>query len=107
MKTSFLRQVLRITAPVALFCCALGFGPSVPATAAPAQPVDQAAPSSGEAAYRLDTGDKVRVIVFDEDDLGGQFQIDDTGFIRLPLIGQLKAAESKRRSPMAISTSPG
>ena len=42
--------------------------------------------------YDLGTGDKVRVIVFGEQDLGGDFQIDDGGFIRLPLVGQLKAA---------------
>src|SRR5256885_3628890 len=52
------------------------------------EPVVHAADTS----YRLGTGDKVRVIVFDETDLGGEFQIDDGGFIRLPLIGQLKAA---------------
>ncbi|HEX3429955.1 MAG TPA: polysaccharide biosynthesis/export family protein [Rhizomicrobium sp.] len=45
-----------------------------------------------DSSYRLGTGDKVRVIVFDEEDLGGEFQIDDGGYIRLPLIGQLKAS---------------
>jgi protein involved in polysaccharide export with SLBB domain len=44
-----------------------------------------------DASYELGTGDKVRVIVFDEPDLGGDFQIDDGGFIRLPLIGQVRA----------------
>lgn len=44
------------------------------------------------ASYCLGTGDKARVIVFDEEDLGGEFQIDDAGYIRLPLIGPLKAA---------------
>ncbi len=34
----------------------------------------------------------MRVIVFGEDDLGGEFQIDEGGFVRLPLIGQLRAA---------------
>jgi polysaccharide export outer membrane protein len=53
---------------------------------------DQATQSESEPAYRLGTGDKVRVIVFGEDDLGGAFQIDDGGFIRLPLIGQLHAS---------------
>jgi protein involved in polysaccharide export with SLBB domain len=47
---------------------------------------------AADPSYRLGTGDKVRVIVFDETDLGGEFQIDDRGYIRLPLIGQLKAA---------------
>jgi len=42
--------------------------------------------------YRLGPGDKVRVTVYDETDLSGEFQVDDTGFVRLPLIGQTKAA---------------
>jgi protein involved in polysaccharide export with SLBB domain len=41
--------------------------------------------------YRLGPGDKVRVTVYDETDLSGEFQVDDTGFVRLPLIGQVKA----------------
>jgi protein involved in polysaccharide export with SLBB domain len=42
--------------------------------------------------YRLGTGDKVRVIVYGESDLGGEFQVDATGYARLPMIGQVKAA---------------
>lgn len=41
--------------------------------------------------YHLGTGDRIRVIVYGEDDLGGEFQIDATGQIRLPLIGEVKA----------------
>lgn len=42
--------------------------------------------------YRLGPGDKLRVTVFGEDDLSGEFQIDGTGFLRFPLVGQIKAA---------------
>lgn len=41
--------------------------------------------------YRLATGDKVHVIVYGEDDLSGDFEIDGNGFVRMPLIGQVKA----------------
>src|SRR5208282_5280802 len=44
--------------------------------------------------YRFGPGDKLRVTVYGEDDLSGEFQIDGAGFIRLPLIGQMKAAGS-------------
>ncbi|HTT98008.1 MAG TPA: polysaccharide biosynthesis/export family protein [Rhizomicrobium sp.] len=44
--------------------------------------------------YRLGTGDKVRVTVYDETDLSGEFEIDATGYVRLPLIGQVKAGGS-------------
>jgi polysaccharide export outer membrane protein len=42
--------------------------------------------------YRLGTGDKVRVIVYGEDDMGGSFEVDGNGTISLPLIGVEKAA---------------
>jgi protein involved in polysaccharide export with SLBB domain len=42
--------------------------------------------------YKLDTGDKLRVIVFGEPDLGGEYEVDGSGFVRLPLIGQIPAA---------------
>jgi polysaccharide export outer membrane protein len=42
--------------------------------------------------YQLGSGDKVRVIVFGEDELGGEFQVDGNGRVSLPLIGELQAA---------------
>ena len=45
-----------------------------------------------ESAYKLDTGDKLRVIVFGEMDLGGEYEVDGSGFVRLPLVGQIRAA---------------
>ena len=42
--------------------------------------------------YQLGAGDKVRLSVFGESDLGGEFEIDGSGDVRLPLIGQVKAA---------------
>jgi polysaccharide export outer membrane protein len=45
-----------------------------------------------ETGYRLGAGDKLRVTVFNEDDLSGEFQVDGGGYVRLPLIGQVKAA---------------
>jgi protein involved in polysaccharide export with SLBB domain len=44
-----------------------------------------------EDSYQLGTGDKVRVAVYGEDDLGGEFQVDGNGRISMPLIGQLDA----------------
>ena len=49
------------------------------------------APLPVDASYTLDSGDKLRVIVFGEADLGGEFVVDDTGFVRLPLVGQIAA----------------
>jgi protein involved in polysaccharide export with SLBB domain len=93
IRAILLRHVLFIMALLSALSCIPGFGLISPALAEAGLQQDDL-DSSGADAYRLDTGDKVRVIVFGEDDLGGQFQIDDKGFIRLPLIGQLKAAGS-------------
>ena len=41
-------------------------------------------------AYRLGSGDKVRVTVFNEKDLSGDFDVNDQGLVALPLIGQVK-----------------
>ena len=43
-------------------------------------------------AYVLGSGDKIRLIVFGEKDLSGEFYIDSTGKAALPLIGEIKAA---------------
>jgi protein involved in polysaccharide export with SLBB domain len=43
-------------------------------------------------AYRLGTGDKLRVTVYDESTLSGDFDVNDQGFIGLPLIGQVAVA---------------
>jgi polysaccharide export outer membrane protein len=43
-------------------------------------------------AYRLGTGDKVRVTVFGEKDLSGDFDVNDQGMVALPLIGPTKLA---------------
>ncbi len=42
--------------------------------------------------YVLGTGDKIHLTVFDEADLSGDFMVDGSGFVRLPLIGQVRAA---------------
>lgn len=47
---------------------------------------------TSRADYVLGTGDKVRIIVYGEDDLGGTFQIDAKGFVQLPLVGSILAA---------------
>ena len=42
--------------------------------------------------YRLGAGDQVRLITFGEDQLTGDFRVDDRGDIALPLVGAVKAA---------------
>lgn len=42
--------------------------------------------------YVLGSGDRVRVVVFGQDDLSGEFKVDGAGNISLPLIQVVKAA---------------
>jgi len=42
-------------------------------------------------AYTLGTGDKLRINVFGQPELSGEFVVDGTGAISLPLIGQVEA----------------
>ncbi len=57
--------------------------------AAPGRAASLAGPGS---AYMLGTGDKLRVTVYGEPDLSGEFEVDSSGDVRLPLIGQVRAA---------------
>lgn len=65
-------------------------GPSAVAQTATVQV--SKSPASGTSTYKLDTGDKVKVTVYGEDDLSGVFEVDGSGNVRLPLIGQIRAA---------------
>ena len=77
--------------------CACGLVASGLAAAAQETPASEAAALAGQTgeaseAYRLDVGDKVRMTVFGEMDLGGEYVVDGSGDVRLPLIGQVHAA---------------
>ena len=40
--------------------------------------------------YRLGSGDKLRITVFEEPDLSGEFEVDGSGYLALPLIGEIE-----------------
>ncbi len=42
--------------------------------------------------YKLGSGDELRIITFGEDQLTGEFSVDDQGKIDLPLLGNVQAA---------------
>ncbi len=49
-------------------------------------------PTAGtDTQYRLGTGDKVRLIVYGEPELSGEFVIDGAGVVNIPLIGSVRA----------------
>jgi len=63
-----------------------------PAAAAPVMAVSTKSSGVGDDNYRLGTGDKMKVTVYGEDDLSGEFLVDASGQVQLPLIGQVPAA---------------
>lgn len=63
-----------------------------PLTAA-AQPAPAAVASDpSRPAYKLDSGDKLRITVFNEENLTGEYAVSTTGLISFPLIGDIPAA---------------
>jgi polysaccharide export outer membrane protein len=44
-------------------------------------------------AYHLGPGDQVRIITLGDDQMTGEFRVNDSGAIALPLLGSVKAAE--------------
>jgi polysaccharide biosynthesis/export protein len=48
-------------------------------------------PAPAGAPYRLASGDRLRVIVFGQDNLSNSFSVDSAGVIAMPLIGRVRA----------------
>jgi protein involved in polysaccharide export with SLBB domain len=82
-----------VSGPVSLPSPAMAQAPSAappPTTTVAAPPV--ASSNDPIYAYKLGSGDKIRVIVFNEVALSGEFTINGEGMLSLPLIGEIAAA---------------
>merc|ERR1712232_110937 len=42
-------------------------------------------------AYQLDAGDKLRIVVFEQDSLTGTYEVNSAGNIMMPLVGEVRA----------------
>ena len=62
-------------------------------------PVPDAFHQSLKTPYRLDSGDKLKVIVFGEEGLSNSYAVDKAGFVALPLVGEVPA---RGRSPEQV-----
>jgi polysaccharide export outer membrane protein len=60
-----------------------------------------AAPAAHDAGYRLDAGDKLRVVVYGQEGLTNTYAIDAGGSITLPLIGSVPA---RGRTPATLAS---
>lgn len=73
-----------------LVACASG-GEAASAVSEPQAGPAAAVPADATLNYRLGSGDKLRVLVFGEQDLSGEFDVTGSGKVSLPLIGQVQA----------------
>lgn len=81
-----------ITPLAAMFVAMTMLGPQATAQA-PNQSQNQPTVTQGDAqaAYRLGSGDEIRVTVFGHKDLSGDFAVDGSGYVALPLVGNVRA----------------
>lgn len=79
------RLVLSMSFALAVAACSTSALDNAPM----AQPGEASLPTSS---LTLSPGDTIRVTVFNEGQLTGTYQIDDDGFVSLPLAGTVKAA---------------
>jgi protein involved in polysaccharide export with SLBB domain len=77
------REVLKASVGALLTGVLLVFGSSIS--------VSSAAAAEDISGYKLGSGDKIRVTVFGHEDLSGEFEVDGSGNVSLPLIRNIKA----------------
>jgi protein involved in polysaccharide export with SLBB domain len=58
----------------------------------PLESTASTAGSGSSGAYRMGPGDKLKLTVFGAEDLSGDFAVNDSGVVNLPLIGGVKAS---------------
>lgn len=81
------RALLAALLPLTLTLAACQSGPGA---TAPAATATTQAPLN-VAAYKLGSGDRVKITVFRHDDLSGEFALDGAGNFNMPLAGEIQA----------------
>ena len=82
------RTIVAGAALAALVSLAMLSGCSGPSAAEPEAPAPAKADIQG---YKLGPGDRIKLTVYDEPNLTGEFNVDGGGNLGVPLIGQIKA----------------
>jgi polysaccharide export outer membrane protein len=84
-------HILRTLGWVALFGIAMVHFSGASAQAQEETPAAPQSATSFADSYTLGSGDRLRIAVFGEADLSGEYVVDGSGFVSLPLIGQIEA----------------
>lgn len=95
------RRIVRFLVPL-VPVAALAVG-GCTTTAYPPLPASEI--NKPRAAYRLDAGDKLRVIVYREPELSGEFLVGSNGDISVPLLGEVPVRGLTRTEVEALLTS--
>jgi polysaccharide export outer membrane protein len=74
---------IRWVASLLIWCLVLSFAPGLSA--------QQATPGASDTTYKLDSGDVVRISVFNQPDLSGEYMLDGDGRFSMPLVGSVAA----------------
>ncbi len=75
-----------VLALLALAACVAADAPPLPVSQAPQ-------------VYRIGSGDRIGITVFGQSDMSGEFDVDETGNVALPLVG---AVSSKNKTPREL-----
>ncbi|MEO9971480.1 MAG: polysaccharide biosynthesis/export family protein [Hyphomonadaceae bacterium] len=81
-----------IVSSTLLFALIAGCATATTRTEAPAPTAQVQTVATTNAAYSLGNGDRLRVTVFGEEDMSGEFLVDSTGQVSIPLVGEVSAA---------------
>jgi protein involved in polysaccharide export with SLBB domain len=85
-----MRQLVML---VAALMALAGSGAAIPSATAQTAPQLAATTADTSEDYKLGVADKVRILVFDEPKLSGEFAVNANGAISFPLIGDVKAVD--------------
>jgi polysaccharide export outer membrane protein len=89
-----------VLAPIPCLVAALALAGCMGRTTPVAIAYAEAAPVQYDAAYHLDAGDKLRVVVYGQEGLTNTYAIDAGGSITMPLIGSVPA---RGRTPAGLA----
>jgi polysaccharide export outer membrane protein len=93
MRMPFAKQKTFVALGLAALIAALGGCASY-------QPAPKAFNQATVQPYTLDSGDRLRITVFDQESLSNTYTVDQAGYIAFPLVGQVAA---RGRTPQQLS----
>ncbi|MBH9538429.1 polysaccharide biosynthesis/export family protein [Novosphingopyxis sp. YJ-S2-01] len=91
MKSETVARVLAIAFALLLSACTSGRGGNIPYNVQNFGPPDAPQVVSSDAVYKLAPLDTVSVLVFDVPQLSGDYVVDQSGVLTMPLIGKVQA----------------